>query len=112
MPQPLAIGAQLVLAAGLEPFGVGDERAQLVEPRLRRGRVARQLVVQRAAPTASSRQARRASRAVSPVARERVEHRQLVAGRASRRCSNWPLIASRPSTAAATSSRAALRPHA
>ena len=45
----------------------------------RRGRVARQLVVQRAAPTASSRQARRASRTVLGRARERVEHRELVA---------------------------------
>ena len=35
VPEPLAVGAQLVLLARLEALGVLDERAELVEPRLR-----------------------------------------------------------------------------
>ena len=44
--KPLALGAQLVLPAGLETARCRlDERPQLVEPRLGGGRVAGQLVV-------------------------------------------------------------------
>jgi hypothetical protein len=43
--QPLALGAKLVLGAGLEAARVLDERSQLVEPRLGGSRVLRQLLV-------------------------------------------------------------------
>ena len=45
MPQALAVGAQLVLAARVEPFRVLGQGAQLVEAELRRCRVARQRLV-------------------------------------------------------------------
>ena len=76
--EPLAIGAQLVLDAGLEPVRVGDERAQLVEPCRRGRRVARQLVVQ---PPRRRQLAPGAPRLAHRPGRpgERVEHRELVA---------------------------------
>ena len=45
MAEPLALGAQLVLAARLEPFGVGHERPQLARAAPAPRRVARQLGV-------------------------------------------------------------------
>ncbi len=65
MAEALPFGSQVVLVAPLEPFCVGNERLQLVQPLLRGGRVARQLRPGRARAEASSRQARRAARAAS-----------------------------------------------
>ena len=45
MPQPLALVAQRLLAAGLEALGRLDERGQLAQARLLGGGAARQLVV-------------------------------------------------------------------
>ena len=75
--EPLALGPQLVLPAGLEAFGVGRERAQLVEPRLRRGGVAGQLVVGAARGAELAPGARARPRVSEPG--EGVEHAELVA---------------------------------
>ena len=61
VPEPLALGAQRVLRAGLEPLGVLDERAQLGEARLARTRRSRSAPRAACARAASSRQAARAS---------------------------------------------------
>ena len=62
---------------GLEAVRVGDERAQLVEPRLGRGRVAGQLVVGAARGGQLAPGAARRARGVGRAG-ERVEHRELV----------------------------------
>ena len=100
--------------ARLHALGVLDERAQLGEPRLGRGRVARELLVPlpRAPPARARRAAPRPAGAAAPRRRTSRAPTSWYVGRASRRCSNWPDIASSRSPSAATSSRAALRPHA
>ena len=111
VPQALALGAQLVLAARLEPVRVR-----------RRARAARRGAP---APLAASRVSSSCARRAACSSRQRLLRRRgcrapanasstprWYAGRASRRCSNWPLIAISASAAAATSSRAALRPQA
>ena len=81
VPQPLALLAQRLLLARLHPLGVLDERAQLGEPRLRGGRVARELVVP---PPRSAELAPGEPRLGPPaellVAAERVEDGELVRG--------------------------------
>ena len=103
-----------LLPARLDAVGVLDERAQLVEPRLRERGVRGQLLVppprRRAARATRARASARRFSCSSPQNRSSTS--SWYAGRASRRCSNWPDIAMTRSTAAATSSRAAARPHA
>ena len=113
MAEPLALGAQPLLVARLHALGVLDERAQLGEARLGERGVRRQLLVP--APRGEQlapRGARlRAARSCSSP-QNRSSTSSWYDGRASRRCSNCPDIATTRSTAAATSSRAAARPHA
>ena len=109
--QPLALRAQILLGAGLEAFGRLDERAKLLHSLGRARRALEQLLV--SAPRgASSRHAVRSSARSSPAPANASSTSSWNAGRASRRCWNWPDIAIAPSAAAATSSRAAARPHA
>ena len=77
--EPLALVAQRLLAAGLHPLGVLDERVQLGEPRLRERCVRRQLLVapprcQQLPPGG----ARLAPAAQLLLAAEPVEHLELV----------------------------------
>ena len=116
--QPLALGPQLVLLARLEPLRVGDERAQLVEPRLGRGGVARQLVVgaprrrqlapgaaRRARGVGRSRRRRRAPRAGSAAARAAAAR----TGRSSRAAPRRPPRRPRARRSAPTRRRASAR---
>ena len=84
VPQALALGAQLVLACRLAPFGIGCEQPKLVDPRSGRRGVARQLVVQ---PPGPLQLAPRRARGGRVDARERVEHVALV-----RRARQPPLL--------------------
>ena len=106
--------AEAVLLARLEPLGVLDERGELVQPRPLRVGAALELL-EPARRRRSARQASRASdrRALLVGADEGVEQRRSWwAGRASRRCANWPERASSRSVAATRSSRATLLPQA
>ena len=77
--EPLAVGAQLVLGAGLEALGVGHERAQPVEPCLRGRGVAGQLVVQAPCRRQLAPGTPRLTDGLTCPG-EGVEHRQLVRG--------------------------------
>ena len=112
--QPLPLGPQLLLALHRYAFGVLDERAQLGEPLRRRRRPADEVVVHaRAPPGARARPPRsRARRRSCSSPQNASSTSSWYDGRASRRCSNWPDIATSRSVAAATSSRAAARPQA
>ena len=112
--EPLALAAQPLLASRLHPLRVLDERLKLGEAHLRERGVRRQLLV--TAPRGEllppgGPHLRLAGRSCSSP-QKRSSTSSWYAGRASRRCSNWPDIATTRSTAAATSSRAAARPQA
>ena len=81
MPEPLALGAQLLLPARLHAVGVLDERAELVEPRFRERSVLGELLVP---PPRRHQLAPRRARLRAPlqllVAAEAVEHLELVRG--------------------------------
>ena len=113
VPHPLAFGAERVLLARLEPVGVLDERLELGEPRPLGVGAALELVeppVAAARPRQASRASPRRTRCSGPT--NASSRSSWWDGRASRRCSNWPEIASSRSVAATRSSRATLRPHA
>ncbi len=77
MQQPFTLRSQLVLTAGREARGVVSKQPQLVEPRLRPGRVAGQLVV---APSGGSQLTPGARSSPRVQLRECVEHAPLVGG--------------------------------
>ena len=113
--EPLALVAQRLLAVRA-PSPRCPRRARAAPraapPPARRSRVSSSW---RRRAASSSRQAARASPrggAAAPRRRTRSSTSSWYAGRASRRCSNWPDMAITRSTAAPTSSRAAARPHA
>jgi hypothetical protein len=77
VPQPLTVAAQIVVTAGRQAVGVGDERRERLEALARPGGVPRQLVVR---PAGGLQLAPRATRLGDRVAgaREAVERRELV----------------------------------
>ena len=114
MPQPLAPREQLLLVRRSHALGRLDERLQLGEPRRDGIGVARRAPRSGVAPRRARARRARASRRRSTCAvpQNASSTSSWNAGRASRRCSNWPDIAISRSAAAATSSRATARPQA
>ena len=78
VPEPLALGAQVVLVSRTEPVGVVGERPQLVQPRPRRRLVPRQLLVGLAGGGELAPGAPRPAEGLGG-ARVGVDHRELVA---------------------------------
>ena len=112
--QTLALGAQALLGVRLEPLGVLDQRAQLGDAGFGVRGVRGELLVPTRVPRAA-RATHAAGRHGDAAGRRPTKASSTsswYAGRASRRCSNWPDIATSRSASAATSSRATLRPHA
>ena len=113
MAHALALGAESVLLAALEALRALDERGQLAQTLFLRRGAPGHLVV----PLPGG--AERAPGERAPhggaellVAAKASSTSSWYAGRASRRCSNWPDIAISRSVAAARSSRAIARPQA
>ena len=114
VPVPLSLGSEALLVPRLHPFAVLDERAQLRESGLgERGVRASAPPAAGEPPAGRATPARAAARRASCSSpQKRSSTSSWYDGRAKRRCSNWPDIATMRSTAAATSSRAAARPQA
>ena len=112
--EPLALLEHDSSVSRLETVRVLRERAQLRQPRLGRRRVARQLVVPAAGRLQRAPGAREPHRGGASCSCPMNESStsSWYAGRASRRCSNWPDIAINRSPSAASSSRGTERPHA
>ena len=127
VPQPLALLAERVLQARLQPVRVLHERAQLGQPRLAGGRIAGQLLVpppggdrararprvprpaDAAAPRRRTRRGRRAGRSVGRAGAARTDRTSPAAARRARPRPRGPRCAPRHTRASAPRRRSAGR---